>query len=51
VVVGENKSLENISVRAVFTDREEASKFVLGPKRNYFDDRSEIVPLILDKEI
>ena len=51
VIVGHNQELENISARAAFTDRTEAEAYIKDPKRNWFDDRSVIVPLELDTEL
>jgi hypothetical protein len=51
VVVGHNKTFNNISARAVFTDRETASKWVLDPEKNWFDDETRIVPLELDEDM
>lgn len=51
VIVGHNDVLNNTSARAVFTLRAEAEAYVADPKRNWFDSRTAIVELELDKEL
>ncbi len=45
VVIGENKTFNNISARAAYSTREAAEKF-----DRWFDDRVQIVELELDAE-
>lgn len=51
VIVGENKSFENVSARAAYSTRELAEAHLANPKSMWFDDRAVIVELELDKEV
>jgi len=51
VIVGESRSLGNISARAAYTTEEAACAHVNDDERMWFDDRAVVVPLELDKEV
>jgi len=47
VIVGENKSIGNISARAAYVTLEAAEEHLASPQKMWFDDRAEIVELEL----
>ena len=51
IIVGENRTLENVSARAVYSTRAAAEQHLGDPDRMWFDDRAVIVALDIDKEI
>ena len=50
VIVGENRLIENISARAVYSTREKAQAHLDSKECMWFDDRAVIVELELDRE-
>ena len=50
VIVGENRSFDNISARAAYSRREDAESHLTDKARMWFDDRAVIVELELDKD-
>ena len=48
VVVGQWKQMNNISARVAFSRKEDAQAWIDDPKRNWSDDRTEIVEIDLD---
>lgn len=49
VIVGENKAMNNISARAVYSTRELAQAHLDSEASMWFDDRAVIVELTIDK--
>ena len=50
VVVGHNRSFDNISARAAYSTRAAADLHLADPKRMWFDDRAVVVELEVDAE-
>jgi hypothetical protein len=50
-IVGENRTFNNISARAVYSCREDAEAHLRDPERMWFDDRAVVIPLMLDKPL
>jgi len=48
VIVGENRTVNNISARAAYSTRDEAERHLTDKNRMWFDDRAVIVELVLD---
>lgn len=51
VIVGDNRLLQNISARAVYSKREDAEAHLKDAKRMWFDDHAAIIELELDGEL
>ena len=49
VIVGENQMLNNISARAAYSTKERAEAHLSSKEAMWFDERSTIVKLELDK--
>lgn len=49
-VVGENRGVNNVSARAVYSRREDADAHLADDARMWFDDRAVVIELEVDKE-